>query len=81
VHPFPALRIGQAGNEGVQFEHQNFLADVDLSKVTAVQVVEVELKLNRTPRKCLDYLTPNEIFKPQPLLQWPLEDGLHNPLV
>jgi IS30 family transposase len=36
------------------------------SKVTAAQIAEAESKLNSRLRECLDCLTQNEIFNPQP---------------
>jgi len=38
----------------------------DFAKVTAEQVKEVEMKLNRRPRKFLDYRTPHDIFNSPP---------------
>ncbi|TAE73624.1 MAG: IS30 family transposase, partial [Verrucomicrobia bacterium] len=32
------------------------------------QVKKVERKLNRRPRKCLDYRTPHDIFNSPPLV-------------
>jgi IS30 family transposase len=38
----------------------------DFVKVTSVQVIKVERKLNRRPRKCLDYCEPHDIFNSLP---------------
>lgn len=45
---------------------QYFPKGIDFADVTEDQVAEVERKLNRRPRKCLDYQTPDAIFHPPP---------------
>ena len=39
---------------------------MDFTTLTPEVVMEVQDKLNSRPRKCLDYLTPNDIFRPSP---------------
>ena len=42
---------------------------MDFTTVTPEVVMEVQDKLNSRPRKCLDYLTPNDIFRPSPIMK------------
>ena len=47
---------------------QHFPKGANFAKFTSVQVRKVERKLNRRPRKCLDYRTPHDIFNSLPLV-------------
>ncbi|MDB4406839.1 IS30 family transposase, partial [Akkermansiaceae bacterium] len=41
---------------------QYFPKKTDFDQINEEQITEVESKLNRRPRKCLDTNTPNEVF-------------------
>ncbi|MDF1712263.1 MAG: IS30 family transposase, partial [Akkermansiaceae bacterium] len=43
---------------------QYFPKKTDFSNLTEEEVKIVQDKLNRRPRKCLDFQTPNDIFFP-----------------
>ncbi|MDF1713406.1 MAG: IS30 family transposase, partial [Akkermansiaceae bacterium] len=43
---------------------QYFPKKTDFSNLTEEEVKIVQDKLNRRPRKCLDFQTPNDIFLP-----------------
>lgn len=65
AHPYHSWERGLNENTNGLIR-QYFPKGADFSKITAGQVAEVEMKLNRRPRKCLDYHTPNDIFNPPP---------------
>lgn len=65
AHPYHSWERGLNENTNGLIR-QYFPKGTNFSKITVAQVAEVQAKLNRRPRKCLDYLTPNEIFNPPP---------------
>lgn len=65
AHPYHSWERGLNENTNGLIR-QYFPKGIDFSKVTEEQVAEVERKLNRRPRKCLDYQTPHDIFNPPP---------------
>lgn len=67
AHPYHSWERGLNENTNGLIR-QYFPKGTNFSKVTEAEVAEVESKLNRRPRKCLDYLTPNEIFNPPPTI-------------
>jgi IS30 family transposase len=44
------------------FIRQYLPRNTDLSKLTNEYLIKIEAKLNNRPRKCLEYLSPNEYF-------------------
>ncbi len=44
------------------FIRQYLPRNTDLSKITAQNLHDIQEKLNNRPKKCLDYLSPNEFF-------------------
>lgn len=65
AHPYHSWERGLNENTNGLIR-QYFPKRTDFSKVTEEQVAEIEMKLNRRPRKCLDYQTPHDIFNPPP---------------
>lgn len=65
AHPYHSWERGLNENTNGLIR-QYFPKGCDFTKITAAQVAEVEIKLNRRPRKCLDYQTPHDIFNPPP---------------
>lgn len=65
AHPYHSWERGLNENTNGLIR-QYFPKGTDFAKVTAGQVKEVEIKLNRRPRKCLDYRTPHDIFNSPP---------------
>jgi len=65
AHPYHSWERGLNENTNGLIR-QYFPKGTDFAKVTAGQVKEVEMKLNRRPRKCLDYRTPHDIFNSPP---------------
>lgn len=65
AHPYHSWERGLNENTNGLIR-QYFPKGTDFTKVTHAEVAAVELKLNRRPRKCLDYQTPNDIFNPLP---------------
>lgn len=65
AHPYRSWERGLNENTNGLIR-QYFPKGSDFSKVTDGQVAEVEMKLNRRPRKCLDYQTPHDIFNSPP---------------
>lgn len=65
AHPYHSWERGLNENTNGLIR-QYFPKGCDFSKVTDAEIREVEMKLNRRPRKCLDYQTPNDIFNPPP---------------
>ncbi len=65
AHPYHSWERGLNENTNGLIR-QYFPKGIDFTTITAAQVAEVELKLNRRPRKCLDYQNPNDIFHSTP---------------
>lgn len=61
AHPYHSWERGLNENTNGLIR-QYFPKKTDFSKLTETEVIEVQDKLNRRPRKCLDYQTPNDIF-------------------
>lgn len=66
AHPYHSWERGLNENTNGLIR-QYFPKGTDFSKITAEQVRAVEMKLNRRPRKCLDYQTPHDIFHQPPI--------------
>jgi IS30 family transposase len=61
AHPYSSWeRVLKENTNGLI--RQYFPKKTDFDQIGHDQTVEVESKLNRRPRKCLDTKTPNEIF-------------------
>ena len=61
AHPYHAWERGT--NENINGLLRQYLPkDADLSLISAVQLRSYVLALNHRPRKCLDYLSPFEVF-------------------
>lgn len=67
AHPYHSWERGLNENTNGLIR-QYFPKGTDFAKVTPAQVKKVERKLNRRPRKCLDYRTPHDIFNSPPLV-------------
>ena len=65
AHPYRSWERGLNENTNGLIR-QYFPKGMDFTTVTPEVVMEVQDKLNSRPRKCLDYLTPNDIFRPSP---------------
>ena len=65
AHPYHSWERGLNENTNGLIR-QYFPKGIDFSKVSPEQVAKVQEKLNRRPRKCLDYQTPHDIFDPPP---------------
>lgn len=65
AHPYHSWERGLNENTNGLIR-QYFPKGADFAKVTSAQVKKVERKLNRRPRKCLDYRTPQAIFNSPP---------------
>ena len=65
AHPYHSWERGLNENTNGLIR-QYFPKGTDFTTITAAQVAEVEMKLNRRPRKCLDYQNPNDIFHSTP---------------
>jgi IS30 family transposase len=65
AHPYHSWERGLNENTNGLIR-QYFPKGTDFAKVTSAQVKKVERKLNRRPRKCLDYRTPHDIFNTPP---------------
>lgn len=65
AHPYHSWERGLNENTNGLLR-QYFPKGTDFAKITTDQVAQVVSKLNRRPRKCLDYSTPYEIFHPPP---------------
>lgn len=63
AHPYHSWERGLNENTNGLIR-QYFPKKTDFSELTESEVREVQEKLNRRPRKCLDYQTPNDIFFP-----------------
>lgn len=61
AHPYSSWERGLNENTNGLIR-QYFPKQTDFSKITDEEIAEVEAKLNRRPRKCLDRKTPNYIF-------------------
>lgn len=61
AHPYHSWERGLNENTNGLIR-QYFPKKSDFSTVTQKEVKEVQDKLNRRPRKCLDFKTPNDIF-------------------
>lgn len=67
AHPYHSWERGLNENTNGLIR-QYFPKKTDFSTITPKQVKEVQDKLNRRPRKCLDFITPNGIFfSPNPI--------------
>lgn len=67
AHPYHSWERGLNENTNGLIR-QYFPKGIDFGKVTAAQVAEVEMKLDRRPRNCLNYRTPHDIFNPPPTI-------------
>ncbi len=65
AHPYHSWERGLNENTNGLIR-QYFPKGTDFTTITAAQVAEVEMKLNRRPRQCLDYQNPNDIFHSTP---------------
>src|SRR5690606_5864225 len=65
AHPYHSWERGLNENTNGLIR-QYFPKGMDFTSLTAEVVREVQDKLNSRPRKCIDYLTPNDIFRPPP---------------
>ncbi|MDA7652620.1 IS30 family transposase, partial [Akkermansiaceae bacterium] len=63
AHPYHSWERGLNENTNGLIR-QYFPKKTDFSTITQEHVKEVQDKLNRRPRKCLDFQTPNDIFFP-----------------
>lgn len=63
AHPYHSWERGLNENTNGLIR-QYFPKKTDFSTITQKDVKEVQDKLNRRPRKCLDFQTPNDIFFP-----------------
>ena len=61
AHPYSSWERGLNENTNGLIR-QYFPKKTDFDQIGHDQIAEVESKLNRRPRKCLDTKTPNEIF-------------------
>ncbi len=61
AHPYHSWERGLNENTNGLIR-QYFPKRTDFSTITCKDVKEVQDKLNRRPRKCLDFQTPNDIF-------------------
>jgi transposase, IS30 family len=61
AHPYSSWERGLNENTNGLIR-QYFPKRTDFNKITDEQIAQVEAKLNRRPRKCLDRKTPNYIF-------------------
>ncbi|MDC0302611.1 IS30 family transposase [bacterium] len=61
AHPYSSWERGLNENTNGLIR-QYFPKKTDFDQISIDQIAEVESKLNRRPRKCLDTKTPNEIF-------------------
>lgn len=61
AHPYHSWERGLNENTNGLIR-QYFPKGTDFGDITPEEIAEVESKLNRRPRKCLDYQTPNDIF-------------------
>ena len=61
AHPYHSWERGLNENTNGLIR-QYFPKGTNFAEVSPEEVAEVEAKLNRRPRKCLDYQTPNDIF-------------------
>lgn len=53
----------KGSNENMNGRLRRYLPrEVDISKITQAELDELAAKMNRCPRKCLGYKTPNELF-------------------
>lgn len=59
--PFASWQKGGVENANKLIRHY-LPRKIDLSKLTDRDIYEIQEKLNDRPRKCLDYLSPNEVF-------------------
>jgi IS30 family transposase len=65
AQPYKAWQRG-ANENANGLIRQFFPKGMDLSKVTAGEVARVQDLLNNRPRKCLNYRTPEEVFRQPP---------------
>jgi IS30 family transposase len=66
AHPYAAWE--RSANENMNgLVLQNIPKNRDLSSVTDEELVEIMHKLNHRPRKCLDFISPFEVFFEQPV--------------
>ncbi len=62
VHPYYSWERGTSENTNGLIR-QYFPKKIDLSLVADDEVEGVMNKLNNRPRKCLDFKTPNQVFR------------------
>lgn len=61
AHPYASYERGL--NENMNgLIRQYFPKDTDFTTITTQEIITVMKKLNNRPKKCLGYLTPNEVF-------------------
>jgi IS30 family transposase len=65
AHPYHSWERGLNENTNGLIR-QYFAKDMDFTTLTPELVMEVQDKLNSRPRKCIDYLTPIDIFRLPP---------------
>ncbi|GAA5483930.1 IS30 family transposase [Haloferula sargassicola] len=65
AHPYHSWERGLNENTNGLIR-QYFPKGTDFSMITEEQIAAVETKLNRRPRKCLDFKTPHDIFNSPP---------------
>jgi len=58
-HPYSSWEKGAVENMNM-FIRQYLPRNINLSEITDKQIYEIQEKLNNRPRKCLNFLTPNE---------------------
>ena len=59
--PFASWQKGGVENAN-KLIRQYLPRNTDMAKLTDRDIYEIQEKLNNRPRKCLDYLTPNEVI-------------------
>jgi IS30 family transposase len=67
AHPYHSWERGLNENTNGLIR-QYFPKGMDFGTLTPEAVREIQDKLNSRPRKCIDYLTPNDIFRPPPTI-------------
>ena len=65
AHPYHSWERGLNENTNGLIR-QYFPKGMDFAELTPEAVMAIQDKLNSRPRKCIDYRTPNDIFRPPP---------------
>jgi transposase, IS30 family len=65
AHPYSSWERGLNENTNALIR-QCFPKDRDFTSLTPEAFMEFQEKFNTRPKKCIDYLTPNDIFKLPP---------------